>query len=149
MLSCAADVLMASLPATFASEEEQLKTISLLEAQNAEAGERLAKAQAEATLWQQRVSSVLRQAAAAQLASVDKNAFAPSLLNGSSGSGSGSGSGSDATNTLSGLASGAPPLSSAALSRSAASSQANIPAVKQESRSRAPSRDTGVAPMQL
>lgn len=56
-----ADVLMASLPPV-CDEREQLAVIEALEKENKEAGERLAKAQAEAVLWQQRVSAVLQAA---------------------------------------------------------------------------------------
>lgn len=80
---------MASLPAELQSEAEQLQIIEELERQNQAAGERLAKAQAEAglppffscvvccfdavlfvaELWQKRVSAVLKEASTRQLRS--------------------------------------------------------------------------------
>merc|ERR1711907_73889 len=61
------DILMASLPNTLQSEEEQLLTIQKLEEENKLAGERLKKAQRDAALWQSRVSHVLQKASAYHL----------------------------------------------------------------------------------
>lgn len=64
-----ADVLLASLPTELGPEAQkrQLAQIAYLESYNEKAGQELADAQAEARLWQQRVSAVLQQAAACQL----------------------------------------------------------------------------------
>lgn len=57
------DVLMMALPDQVPSREEQIKTLQKLEEENKAAGERLKQAQLEAAIWQERLSSVLRQSA--------------------------------------------------------------------------------------
>lgn len=64
-----ADVLLASLPSELGpdAQRKQMEQLAFLELYNQQAGRELEEAQAEAKIWQQRVTFILQQAAAGQL----------------------------------------------------------------------------------